>query len=251
MESYNFQDEKIQEKKDKYKIEAVIVCVNYSDILAHTLPNNKHLFNRIVVVTDTKDNDTKRICNIYNVKCVMTDVFYDNGNKIDKGAGISEGLKYLDLDGYIVQLDADIWVHPYSMKLLRDLNLNPQCLYGCDRIMIESFKSWSDFIQLPDIFRDNWLINLSKYKLGARISFNHTGDNWHCLGFFQMWNPNGSGITVYPSSDNVAQSDIIFSSLWHRSRRILMPEVIVVHLEEGVSMTGKNWNGRKEKNFKV
>lgn len=232
------------------KIECVIVSINYSDILSYTLPNNKWLFNKIVVVTDTKDKDTKRLCDIYGVKCIQTDVFYSSGKKIDKGAGITEGLKHLDLDGYVVQLDADIWIHPYAMKLLRSLNLNPQCLYGCDRLMIESFNDWADFIVMPDIYKENWLINLSRFKLGARISFNHTGDNWHVLGFFQMWNPSTSGIYEYPSHNDVSQSDLVFSALWHRSRRILLPEVIVVHLEEGKSMTGSNWQGRKTQNFK-
>ncbi len=232
------------------KIECVIVSINYSDILAYTLPNNRQLFNKVVVVTDTKDKDTKRLCDIYGVKCVQTDIFYENGNKIDKGAGITEGLKYLDMDGYVMQLDADIWIHPYSFKLLRSLKLNPQFLYGCDRIMIESFKDWSDFIQMPDIYKENWLIDLSRYTIGSRISFNHTGDNWHVLGFFQMWNPKTSGVYCYPSNNDVSQSDLIFSSSWHRSWRVLLPEVVVVHLEEGKSATGKNWLGRKSKNFK-
>lgn len=233
-----------------FSVEAVVVCINYSDILAFTLPNNKAFFSKMVVVTDTKDLETKKLCDIYNVKCVQTDVFYKNGAKIDKGAGITEGLKHLSMDGFVCQLDADIWLHPYSMKLLNSLNLNPQFLYGCDRIMIESFKDWIDFFQLPDLYEDNWLLNLSKYTIGSRLVFNHTGDNWHVLGFFQMWNPKGSNVYTYPSNTDASQSDLIFSSKWHRSRRILIPELVAIHLEEGKSMTGKNWGGRATKNFK-
>lgn len=56
-------------------LEAVIVSVNYSDILAHTLPHNKQFFNRVVVVTDTKDDLTYNLCRNLQVQCIRTDVF--------------------------------------------------------------------------------------------------------------------------------------------------------------------------------
>ena len=37
-------------------LEGIIVCVNYSDFLAHTLPYNKTHFDNLIVVTDTKEN---------------------------------------------------------------------------------------------------------------------------------------------------------------------------------------------------
>jgi hypothetical protein len=61
------------------QIEAVVVCVNYSDFLAYTLPANRSQFNNMVVVTDTKDEATVAICNKYNVRCVQTDAFYGGG----------------------------------------------------------------------------------------------------------------------------------------------------------------------------
>lgn len=248
---YQSLNSKPQPKTSSVKIEGLVVCVGFSDILAYTLPNNKSLFNNLVVVTDTKDTDTERLCHIYNVKCVKTDIFYKEGAKFDKGAGINEGLKYLDLDGFVWLWDADIWIHPHSMKQLKKIHLNPQHLYGCDRILIESFKDWTEFIQMPDVFKDDWMLHLSNYKIGSRLTFHWQGEHWHCLGFTQIFNPKGSDIYNYPSNTDASQSDLIFSSLWHRSRRTFLPEIIVVHLEEGESMTGKTWKGRKDKNFKI
>lgn len=232
------------------KIECVTVCVNYSDILAYTLPNNRTLFNNYIVVTDKKDSATKRLCQIYNVKCIETDVFY-GGAKFDKGAGINEGLKHLDMDGYVVQLDADIWIHPQSFRQLKALTLNPQCIYGCDRIMIESFREWIRFLQMPDIYQGDWILMLDKFKVGSRLSYYWQNEMWHVLGYFQLWNPSGSDVYNYPSYDDASQSDIIFSRNWHRTRRVFLPEVAVLHLEEGSSMTGKNWQGRNNKNFGI
>ena len=67
---YQSLNSKSQPKTSSVKIEGLVVCVGFSDILAYTLPNNKSLFNNLVVVTDTKDKDTERLCHIYNVKCI-------------------------------------------------------------------------------------------------------------------------------------------------------------------------------------
>ena len=54
-----------------FKMEAVVVCDRYSDFLRCTLPANKHLFDRIVVVTSAEDRDTQRICEFHHVECVQ------------------------------------------------------------------------------------------------------------------------------------------------------------------------------------
>ncbi len=79
-----------------FKIEAVVVCDRYSDFLRCTLPANKHLFDRIVVVTSAEDRDTQRICEFHHVECVQTDALNSRWNKFCKGAGINEGLSRLD-----------------------------------------------------------------------------------------------------------------------------------------------------------
>ena len=91
-----------------FKIEAVVVCDHYSDFLRCTLPANKHLFDRIVVVTSAEDRDTQRICEFHHVECLQTDALNSRWNKFCKGAGINEGLSRLDRHGWVVHLDADI-----------------------------------------------------------------------------------------------------------------------------------------------
>lgn len=234
-------------------INCVIVCVNYADILAHTLPHNKQFFKRFLIVTDTKDEDTVKLCRNYQVEYIQTDIFYEKGNKFDKGAGINLGLNHLGIaksKDWFLQMDADIWLHPFAMKQLFALKLDESKVYGCDRIMVESFKDWVKFLQNPSIWNDDfWLMELSKFRIGSRLTFYWIGDFWNVLGFFQLWNPYGAEVWYYPSFNDASQSDIIFSQLWKRQDRLFIPEILVVHIEAEASETGKNWQGRATKLF--
>ena len=235
------------------KIEAVTVCVNYSDFLAHTLPHNKNHFNKIVIVTDTKDIDTKKVCDFYNVMCVQTDVFYENGNKINKGKGINEGLKHLDMDGWVVHLDADIYLPPLTRSILENLELDNKTIYGIDRMMCPSYKDWLYFIDNPSLLHEGWIyVHPSAFPMGVRIA-EYKGKGWEPIGFFQMWNPKGSGVFEYPKEHGaVDRSDVIFAKKFPRSKRQLLPEIISIHIdsEEAVQM-GKNWSGRQTTKFSL
>lgn len=59
-------------------LEAVTVCVDYSDILALTIPYNKSVIDNWVIVTSTADKKTQGLCDYHKVKCITTDVFYES-----------------------------------------------------------------------------------------------------------------------------------------------------------------------------
>lgn len=241
----------VEAKRPKV-IEAVIVCVNYADFLAYTLPMNMRYFTKLVVVTTPEDIDTIRLCEIYGVECVKTNSFYHGGAAFNKANGINAGLARLSLSDYVIHMDADIWFHPMSIKNLYSLELEGNKLYGCDRIMIESFTDYLSLMQMPDIYKGDWLMDLSAFKVGSRITQYWNGQNYQVLGFFQMWNPNISKVFYYPNeSEGADKSDIQFSYMWPRKHRILLPDMIAVHLENEVSQTGKNWYGRKTARFGV
>jgi len=60
------------------RIEACLVCVDYSDYLIHTLPRNKDYFDDIVVVTVERDKDTQKVCEDNDVKFVLSERLYEN-----------------------------------------------------------------------------------------------------------------------------------------------------------------------------
>lgn len=236
-------------------LEAVIVCVNYADFLAHTLPYNKALFNKVVVVTDTKDLDTKRLCEYHHVECIQTDVFYENGDSFNKGKGINEGLKRLSCKEWVVQLDADIYLPPLTRFILDRIELDPQTIYGMDRLMCPSYKDWMEFIEKPRPIQEAYIyIHPTAFPVGVRIA-EYMSKGYEPIGYFQMWNPSASGVTAYPTQHGKAdRTDVLHAKKFSRLKRQLLPELLCIHLDSENSTVikmGKNWNGRQTAPFSL
>lgn len=94
-------------------MKAIIVCVEYDDLLAITLPRNARHFDEVLVVTSFADGGTEeeawrartRIGG--RVRLHKTDAFYRNGAAFNKGLAMEEGFDVLGRDGWICILDAD------------------------------------------------------------------------------------------------------------------------------------------------
>lgn len=233
------------------KLEAVIVCVNYSDFLAHTLPSTKNQFNKLVVVTDYNDLDTKRLCEYYNVKCVQTNAFYENNDTFNKGKGINEGLKHLDLDGWVLHLDSDIYLPPQTRSILESLPLDSSKIYGADRLMCPNYEEWQKFLDFPSPIQDSWIfVHLTRFPVGVRIcEYKTYQGGYEPIGYFQLWNPKTSGVTQYPTEHGFAdRTDVIHCKKWPREKRELLPEIVTIHIESESGL-GLNWKGRTTKKF--
>lgn len=230
-------------------IEAVTICVDYSDFLAHTLPVTKQIFNSMVVITTPEDKETQNVCKYNHVQCLTTRSFYDNGEKFNKAKGINEGLEFLLKKGWVCHIDADIYLPPQTRKILENTFFDKTKLYGIDRLMCPDYESWAKFITKPKIIYDNnFFVKLDAFPIASRVAhYNESG--YSPIGYFQMWNPSGSGIDTYPiGTDGADRTDMIFAKKWTRDKRELIPEIIGIHLDsENATMSsmGKNWNGRK------
>lgn len=236
------------------KITCITVCVNFSDYLAWTVPLNKDLFNKWIIVTDKSDLKTKNICSHYGVQCIQTDIFYKNKG-FNKFAGINVALEEVPKDHWVLFLDADIVLPPISKRVFNELNLNPEKIYGIDRLSCKGFQKWVEFCNNPELIIDNWLLTNGGMELGGRINHyygqwgeNGKFDGWKPLGFFQL--VHKSQFTEYPENSNSADHcDLVFVKNWHRSKRELIPEIVGIHLEDTSNEWGKDWNGRKTKLF--
>jgi Glycosyl transferase family 2 len=240
----------VQPPARRFKLEAVVVCDHYSDFLRCTLPNNKHLFDRIVVVTSAEDRETQRICEFHHVQCLRTDGLNARWGKFCKGAGINEGLERLDKDGWVIHLDADIWLPPQTRMLLQNAELDPRMLYGIDRFSVKGYAQWDEFLQMPRLQHEcDAYVHLNAFPLGTRV-ISKDGGGYIPIGFFQMWNPAASGIRDYPREHTDAgRGDMVFAKRWQRARRTMIPEVVGYHLESSDASMSANWYGRKTAPF--
>lgn len=236
-------------------LEAVIICVNYADFLAHTLPYNKVLFDRVVVVTDTNDKATQNLCEHLNIECAKTDVFYENGDKFNKGKGINVGLDRLSKKGWVIHMDADIYLAPQTRNILENIQdeLHEDMIYGIDRMMCPTYKDWINYIENPKPMHEGWIyVHTGIFPVGVRIA-EYTNKGWEPIGFFQMWNPKGSNVFTYPDQHGAAdRTDVQFAKKWERRNRQLLPEILSIHLDSeslNLNAMGKNWNGRKTDPF--
>lgn len=229
------------------KVEAVIICKDYSDFLQHTLPENMNFLDRVVVVTHPDDKQTKRLCAHYSVECIETKVMHDNGDKFNKGRAINLGLMHLRHEDWLLHLDADTLLPHDFRKRLYDTKLNQDNLYGADRLNVGTYENWMDHKhKIKPQFRHGFLVTPNReFPVGARLLHPEYG---YCpIGYFQLW--HASKNRRYPVIAGSAEhSDVVFAVQWARENRVLLPELFVHHLESE-SKFGQNWGGRKSKRF--
>lgn len=239
------------------RIDAVIICVNYADYLRHTLPLNKSLFDKTVIVTSTTDKETQKVCQFYNVEYICTDVFYDKGAKFNKGKGINAGLKHLNPKDWIVNIDADIALPSKTRSVLEQIDLDIQFLYGIDRQMVPNIEYWDRFLDNPLQQHEYSYIHTGPFQIGTRLMKMDQG-GYIPLGFFQLFNKQADAIKsdkpIYPEEWNTAaSSDLYFSYRWPRKHRHLLPEIIAYHLsseDRTASPMDVDWSGRRSGKFK-
>lgn len=235
------------------KIECLVVCINYSDFLAHTLPFNKKHFNKMVVVTDTKDVDTKKLCEKWNVTCVTSDEMYVDGATVpNKGLAINIGLKHLDLDGWTLIMDADIWLPDETRSILNKQILDESKLYSIDRLMCNSYEEWIDFIFSTKSLYGGWIYqHIDLFKLGTRLVQYH-GDLYWPIGYFQLWNPSKTNIYTYPiaeSQPGFDRVDVQMLKQFPQEKRELLASLICIHIASENHKQGQNWKGRGTRQF--
>ena len=207
-------------------IRGVVVCSNYADLLAITLPRNMKHLDECVVVTTPEDNETKDLCAmIPNVRVFETDAFTRFGARFNKGLAIEEGFDFLGRHGWILIWDADIIFPDDMSEQVKVEDLNPQMMYGAPRLILKDPTQWT-----PDY---DW--NTAKRTLDRCYP-----------GFFQLFHASDPHIAELPWYDvtfnNAGGGDGYFDTRWLWAEKMKFP-FTVLHLGE----RDANWFGRATK----
>ena len=205
------------------KPNAILVCVDYADLLAITLPANRHHFNRVVVVSSSADGKAQLIATRNGAENFITESFYDDGAAFNKWKALEQGLDFMGRRGWICILDADVlWPENSDVDTSK---LEWETLYGCHRRMLHQWPHVaipveSEWAQLP----------------------NHPNVNeW--AGFTQLFHAQDSHLGTPPWHEtdwlHAGGADSFFQDNWPRDDKMRLP-FEVLHL----GPDGHNWCGR-------
>lgn len=200
-------------------VRAILISVDYADLLAVSLPHNRHHFEEVTVVTSTADVATQQIAAPF-AYVVKTDLFYEQGAIFNKWKALEYGLDCMGRYGLICVMDADVlWP-----KEIPKIDYNPECLYSpLRRMMIDTSKPipperlWPKFDLHPNVDE------FAGYSQIFHATDHHLGPApWHETN----WKHAGG-------------ADSFFQFKWPPSHKI-RPPFEVLHLGEA----GENWCGR-------
>lgn len=243
------------------KIECVTVCVDFADVLEQVAPYNRRMLDRWVVVTTPSDSRTRTVCCRNSIEIVLCNEFNRSG-RFCKSRGINAGLRQLKGDGWLLHIDADICLPLDMHQCLEDAHLMSDSIYGCNRLCVPGYECWQS-CQAQGLYSrfNGWLTEFRDRPAGCYVGGIPAGigNGYTPIGFWQLWHGTetlswGDARKWYPCDHGgAARTDTQFSSLWDRRNRIMIPELLVFHLEDKNAKDGMghNWGGRKTPDFKT
>lgn len=202
---------------------ALIVSVEFTDILSLTLPYNRGHFDKVVVVTSPADHEgLLPVAERYGAELFATDAFYRKGAKFNKWLALEEGLDFMGREGWICLLDADI-LWPKAVDLLR--YLRPGYLYTPYRHIAEPIPK-----DIPP--ESDWQ---TKYPMHRQLR--------EFAGYSQVFHASDPvlGEPPWHQTDftSAGTADSFFQAKWPEDKKI-RPSFRVLHL----GSPGANWCGR-------
>ncbi|MEN3334359.1 MAG: hypothetical protein V7641_3724 [Blastocatellia bacterium] len=196
---------------------ALQVCVDYADVLAHTLKINRPLFERFIIVTAPHDIETQEICRDYDIELVVTERFWHDGAFFNKAAGLNEGLRRASTD-LVCSVDADTILPPAVLHHVACIS-DRESLYGMAR---KIHLTYADYLTETGEIR----ATAPGYTIGFCQLF------WRSSAFFP-----GEFEESYLTA---AHYDIEFMAHWPASRRLHLGNLVASH----IGPRQINWFGR-------
>jgi hypothetical protein len=179
------------------------------------------------------------------------------GGPFNKARLINRLLDQVSGSDWILHLDADIVLPRQLRRLLDWAHLDERCVYGADRQRITGWEEWQAFKRHVGRW-DNHAHEMGhwfhpKYPMMSRLVSSIHG--YTPIGCFQLFHgsalfQNKAHLRRYPvDHGDAARTDMQFALQWDRRFRVLLPEVVILHLESEPAKLGANWCGRTTARF--
>lgn len=202
---------------------AILVSVDYADLLSVTLPFNRHHFSEVLIVTTPQDIATQQVAANCNAQVHLTESFYDNGADFNKWKALEEGLDKFGREGLLCIMDADIL---WPKQQLLDSWFELGYLYTPKRRLLYNL-AYTKEVALNE---NQW------YKVPVANE-----PQW--AGYTQIFHANDYHLPVAPWHElnwrHAGGADSGFQDLWPASNKV-RPAWTVIHL----GVAGMNWCGR-------
>ena len=210
------------------RLQAIVVCVGYADLLSHSLALWHQGLDRLIVISDTKDKATHDLCNAHNVQMHITDIFYSNGARFNKAAAMAEAVLKYNLRAeseWFLTFDADMVPPPNWRDILERADLKCGTLYGAWRYQ-----------------------NPEKVQTPVLLMNRRMPQHW-VIGFFSLFHVNDPHLPPvneplfdlhWPHAGNY---DTAFTNRWPRGDQVILNNLPLIHLGEERA----NWLGRGRK----
>ncbi len=208
-------------------MQAITVCLNYSDYLAITLQHNRKFFKTYSIVTSQEDAATLQLCKDFECTPLILPFEADYVKK----SMMSRGLQLLQRPEWIQILDADIVLpEEYSKVIESHGGFDRDTLHGCHRVFCQNKLVWDMF----------GMTDLSCYE---------PEDNPRAvgIGFFQLFHAKAHHLANvqdwYAVANGQKAADMSFRARFPVVRSLGFK---AVHL----GPASVNWYGRRSPTFK-
>jgi hypothetical protein len=235
---------------------AIIVSVDYSDLLAITLPYNRHHFDEVCVVTDYRCESEIRNLILPNsptplvdVKLFVTDSFYENGAKFNKWLALERGLDWFGRHGWLCIMDADVlWPKNVSppFKGIGGREIPGACI---GNLFTPRRRMWEEWPSYPGLMVDGQIVKLDERqtalipKESEWWKFPLHRNDLEFAGYTQIFHASDPHLGPAPWHQvdwkHAGGADSFFQDKWTADKKV-RPSFEVLHL----GPAGQNWYGR-------
>lgn len=209
-------------------MQAITVCIDYSDYLEISLPHNRSFFDKYTIVTTARDVRTLELAKKFECTALILDTEKDYVKK----SMMSQGLQQLQQRQWIQILDADI-VLPLEYAGIRGRvdSFDRHALYGCQRLFCQNKLVW-------DLFGFN-----------AQCYEPEENPRAIGIGFFQLFHASSQYLSTsqdwYAVAHGQKAADMSFRAKFPAAAIHQLP-IKVIHL----GPASVNWYGRRSPRFR-